>query len=406
MQPALRGGSERLSFQVADSGVGLNPGQIAKIFRPFEQADTSTTRRFGGTGLGLAITQRLARMLGGELCVESTVGEGSTFTITIDPGDVESVERIQDPKAAMAAILGQTLEREQNEQVVALNGRVLLAEDGLDNQRLISLRLSQAGAEVTIADNGRVAYNHAMEAWRQGTPFDCVLMDMQMPELDGYTATSMLREIGYRGPIIALTAHAMATDRDKCINAGCDDYATKPIMVHDLLKLVQNYMGRSLELWGNSIPQAPLPDDDSVTASMANNQPTEEVQTSDGTLGNCTIPEIAAIDAEGPGEPLVSTFADDPDIRELINMFVENLQAQSKKIVQALDNNSLDMIGRITHQLAGSAGGYGFPTVTTAAKTVETNINANADMPTLTGSIIELLRLCNRAQMVDLGDED
>ena len=139
---------------------------------------------------------------------------------------------------------------------------------------------------------------------------------------------------------------------------------------------------------------------------MAQKEPEEDVPTSDGSLGNSSIPEIAAIDKEDRGEPLVSTFADDPDIRELINMFVENLQAQSKKIVQALDSNSLDSIGRITHQLAGSAGGYGFPTVTTAAKAVENNVNANADMPTLTGSIIELLRLCNRAEMVDLGDED
>ena len=118
---------------------------------------------------------------------------------------------------------------------------MLLAEDGPDNQRLISFVLKKAGADVTLAVNGQVAYDLALAASNEGTPFDVILMDMQMPILDGYEATSKLREAGYSGAIIALTAHAMASDKEKCVNAGCDDYTTKPIDRTKLVALVDQY---------------------------------------------------------------------------------------------------------------------------------------------------------------------
>jgi CheY-like chemotaxis protein len=125
-----------------------------------------------------------------------------------------------------------------------LDCRILLAEDDLDNQRRISLLLKEAGAEVTVADNGQVAHGLALVARDEGTPFDVILMDMQMPVMDGYDATAKLRDAGHTAPIIALATHAMSTDRDKCLKAGCDDFTTKPIDQEKLISLVAEYASR------------------------------------------------------------------------------------------------------------------------------------------------------------------
>ncbi len=228
-----------LRFEVLDTGIGMTAKQQAKLFKPFSQADASTTRRFGGTGLGLTISKRLAQMLGGDIEARSTPEEGSSFSVTIDTGPLE--------ETAMIDPFGNPFQKHDRSipkpnALTALPGcRVLLAEDGLDNQRLISIVLRKAGAEVTIAPDGQAAFEQAMKALRQGQPYDVILMDMQMPELDGYQATRKLREQGYKGPIIALTAHAMAGDRDKCISAGCDDYATKPVQRRTLLEMIYQH---------------------------------------------------------------------------------------------------------------------------------------------------------------------
>mgnify|MGYP000998907908 CR=1 FL=1 len=138
-----------------------------------------------------------------------------------------------------------------------LRGRILLAEDGPDNQRLVSAILGKAGAEVTVAENGQVAIEEYLKARREGRPFDCLLMDMQMPVLDGYAAVRQLRQIGCDTPIIALTAHAMRGDCEKCLDAGCTDYACKPIQRHELLMLIARYLGSDAAVEGpsaNSLP--------------------------------------------------------------------------------------------------------------------------------------------------------
>ncbi len=240
-----------LSIEVVDTGIGMNEEQMARIFESFSQADSSMARRFGGTGLGLAISRRLARMLGGDITVSSSPGEGSTFTVRLSTGSLSNLRLIHPPTELCALKLDHA---EPAEPAIRLDGaRILLAEDGPDNQRLISFHLRKAGATVTIADNGRAAVEQAL-ASLDAAPFDLVLMDMQMPELDGYDATRFLRSSGYAGPIVAITAHAMIGDREKCLAAGCDDYTTKPIDRNALLTLIREQIPRARDA---SRPAAP-----------------------------------------------------------------------------------------------------------------------------------------------------
>jgi CheY-like chemotaxis protein len=234
---ALRmAGPERLAADVIDTGIGMTPEQIDRLFAPFTQADGSMARRFGGTGLGLSISRKLARLLGGDIHVRSRPGDGSVFTLNVETGPLSGVEMLENPKEAVS-------HRQAAATEGSITSRILLAEDGPDNQRLIAFMLGKAGAQVAIAGNGRVAVRMALEAWRTGSPFDVVLMDMQMPEMDGYAATRALREAGYEGPVIALTAHALSEDRDRCLAAGCNDFATKPIDRAALLAVCRRWAG-------------------------------------------------------------------------------------------------------------------------------------------------------------------
>jgi PAS domain S-box-containing protein len=237
-----------LRFEVTDTGIGMTPEQVAGLFRAFHQADASTTRKFGGTGLGLRISKSLAQLLGGDITVSSTPGKGSSFTFTIATGPIANVAmmvpgslQIRSPMAADAI----TSER-------PLAGvRVFFAEDGPDNQRLIAFHLRKAGADVRIFDNGLLAL-HAMTIdagphapLASPVPCDLLVTDMQMPEMDGYTLARALRSRGWRGPIVALTAHAMTGDAERCIASGCDAYATKPIDREKLIDVCRAAIDRA-----------------------------------------------------------------------------------------------------------------------------------------------------------------
>jgi signal transduction histidine kinase/AmiR/NasT family two-component response regulator len=248
-------GEPQLRFDVFDTGIGMSKEGIDGLFQPFTQIRSSLSGRIPGTGLGLAISQRLAELLGGTITVASVPGKGSTFSITIQTGPLDGVNMLEHPDVALP--LPETPERKIVKQSIKLHGRVLLAEDGPDNQRLIAFFLKRAGAEVTIADNGQVALDKVMEASANATlgqnegtaaPFDVILMDMQMPVLDGYEATRRLRQMGCTVPIIALTAYAMSTDRQKCLDVGCNDYAIKPISRDTLLETLAHYMRTQTEL--------------------------------------------------------------------------------------------------------------------------------------------------------------
>jgi signal transduction histidine kinase/ActR/RegA family two-component response regulator len=217
---ATRGESTTLRFEITDSGIGIPADKLSAIFDPFVQADSSITRRFGGTGLGLAISRSIAAALGGELTVSSQVGVGSKFTATIATGELTS---------PMGAEPASDMPHEKplcrDLAPADLTGiRILVVDDGATNRKLIKLLLSRRGAEIVTAENGAIALDQVA-----ARTFDIILMDMQMPVMDGYTAATELRGRGFTGPIAALTAHAMKGDREKCERAGCDDYITKPI---------------------------------------------------------------------------------------------------------------------------------------------------------------------------------
>ncbi|MBI5866420.1 MAG: response regulator [Planctomycetes bacterium] len=245
-----------LEFDVIDSGIGMTDAQTAGLFRPFTQADTSMARRFGGTGLGLTISARLAGLLGGGVKVLSTApGVGTTMRCTIATGLLEGVPMIDSPRLPIG------VEEEGGGPASAASGsahdaeplrdiHILLVEDGPDNQRLISHLLRRYGAKVEIADNGRVGVERIWNAVERDEPFDIVLMDMQMPIMDGYEASALLRGKGYRRPVIALTAHAMQGEMDKCIAAGCDGYLTKPVNKTQLVETILRHVrDHKASLW-------------------------------------------------------------------------------------------------------------------------------------------------------------
>ncbi|TVQ62339.1 MAG: PAS domain S-box protein [Phycisphaerales bacterium] len=232
----------RLCIAVVDTGVGMSEEQIGRLFNAFSQADDSVTRRYGGSGMGLHISKRLAAMIGGDITVASRLDLGSTFELTI-PITEQDLEHVVQP--GEGGVMDDQPEHEAPKPKPALppldGVRVLLAEDGIDNQRLIGHLLRKAGATVEVANHGADALEAFERARDEHAEPHVILMDMQMPEMDGYAATNALRLAGRLGPIIALTAHAMAGDRERCLAAGCDDYLTKPVDRRTLVETVARY---------------------------------------------------------------------------------------------------------------------------------------------------------------------
>ena len=226
-------GRKLIAFEVKDTGMGISPGAEKKLFEMFTQADTSTTRRFGGTGLGLALSRKLAKALGGNVILKSSIsGLGSTFLFTFD----DCPERREVPCEVAEKKKEFTISALTDGGLLLKNVRVLVVDDAPDNQLLIWHFLTKAGAQLDSAENGLDGYKKALNG-----NYDLVLMDVQMPLMDGYTATQKLREHGYRKPIIALTAHAMSEVRKKCLAAGYTDHLTKPINPKELISCIASY---------------------------------------------------------------------------------------------------------------------------------------------------------------------
>jgi signal transduction histidine kinase/ActR/RegA family two-component response regulator len=235
-----------IQFDVIDTGIGMTDQQMSRLFQRFSQVDTSPSRRYAGTGLGLVISKRLARMLGGDISVVSEPGAGSTFTLTIDRG-----EPFTDDATANAVINPSSAAPTPPAVVGPVKGdlaglRVLLAEDVPMNRTLFTMILTRLGATVTAVADGQQAIDAYTTAARDPLgPPDVVLMDMQMPVVDGYEATAQLRRAGVTTPIIALTAHARDSERATCIGAGCTDFITKPLDPAILVETIQRHVGAS-----------------------------------------------------------------------------------------------------------------------------------------------------------------
>lgn len=364
-----------MRFDVVDTGVGIATEHQASLFEAFVQEDGSTTRRFGGSGLGLAISQRLARHLGGDIRLQSEPGRGSLFSVEIDAGS-HSAERI----AGLEEVEVPSAARLSGEEASLPPCRILLVEDGKDNQKLIGSHLRRAGAVVTIADNGRVALTTIEQAQE---PFDIVLMDMQMPELDGYGAASELRKRGFETPIIALTAHAMSDDRQKCIQAGCTDYLTKPIDRIAMIETLTRYLS----------PQVKFP---------PANQPPSGIF-SPGATAHSEPFSAKIFKMPNPTDMLISEFQSDPDMVELITDFTRGLSESVAVLLSALKDGRTADIGRRAHQLKGSGGGFGFPKITDAAAATESAVKTgSAD---LAEKVQALVDVCRSVRGYDLNAE-
>jgi CheY-like chemotaxis protein len=236
ISPAEPGAPIELEFLVEDTGIGIAADKQANLFKLFTQADTSTTRKYGGTGLGLVLSRQLAQIMGGSLeLVRSEPGVGSAFLLRL-PGGV--FERLWDSNRSVER------SRSQQDTDRAIEGslprcRILLVEDSVDNQVLISRYLKKAGAEVKIAADGAEAIEKA-----QTEEFDVILMDIQMPRVDGHEATRRLRDLGYQVPIIALTAHAFKEERDRALQGGFNGYLTKPVSRQTLVKTLSQVVSQ------------------------------------------------------------------------------------------------------------------------------------------------------------------
>ena len=241
--PALNPDSvptSEVRFLVEDTGIGLTPEEANRLFEPFGQADTSTRRKYGGTGLGLAISKQLAQSLGGDvILLKSEPGQGSTFEVKVRlqrEDEVSTAARVELEKEAKSnAKVGAHSNGKSFANAAGtlrnLEGkRILIVDDVADNRTLMERYLRPSGVQVGFASGGQEALDSAKE-----TDWDAILMDIQMPNMDGYEATSRLRQLGYERPIIALTAHAMREELQQCLNAGCNETMTKPVARKDLL---------------------------------------------------------------------------------------------------------------------------------------------------------------------------
>jgi PAS domain S-box-containing protein len=332
-------GAPRLLIDVKDSGVGIPADKLEAVFEPFTQAESSTTRRFGGTGLGLTISRRFARAMGGDIVVTSELGKGSTFHISIDPGPLDGIPMLA-PEA-----LWQDTERPQavtSTRWTFPPKLVLVVDDGNENRELARLVLEETGLKVMEAENGQVALD--LVAQHQ---FDIILMDMQMPVMDGVTATRKLRDMGVTIPVLALTANAMKGFEAILDEAGFTGFHTKPLNIDSLLDdLGQRLGGQREEVHETPPPASEIPPAD----TKAPLEFKTEAQPAD-------IPPGAPDDV---GAPMVSRLAQHPKLRNVVRKFIEQFPAKLVAMDEALAQHNLAELALLAHWLKGAGGSVGF----------------------------------------------
>ena len=324
--------NERLVLSLFDSGQGISDEQARRVFQPFTQGDDSLGRSHNGLGLGLPLARRLTQHLGDDLLLESHPGTGSLFTATIATGPLTTLDdnlRLDLPDLVADLAMADPV----IPAIPQLIGRILLAEDNEYNQTLITYHLVKTNAEVTVAGNGEEAFSLAMEQ-----DFQLILMDMQMPIMGGLEATQMLRASLYPGPIVALTAHGQSYHRQEALDAGCDDFLTKPVDWEMLYQVIARYLPPAV---ANALPASPLP-------------------------------------------------CHDDGIAPLVARFLTDLPVTLAQMNCAHEEGDLPQLAGLAHQIKGIAASLGYPALGAIARTLEAAARAGDGL----ASAAALAELC------------
>jgi len=341
-----------IRFDVEDTGIGIPDDRQAAIFESFTQVDGSTTRKYGGTGLGLTVTKQLAELLGGELALTSETGKGSTFSLIIPTG----VDIIGSPLLDRSSALNQGVDESRKADTTMFSGKVLVAEDVKGNQKLMQLMLSKLGLEVTIAEDGIQAVEKA-----SSQPFDLILMDMQMPHMNGYDATTLLKRQGYKAPIVALTANAMKGDDRKCMEAGCDGYLAKPIDRRELPRILAKYLSSSQEVTNTAIDLGSSLPHESKPPRIERNVPQapsdEPIDSNVSTIINW--------------DQLLDKLGDEETIREIMPAYIKDIKEHFEKLVQAVEAGDCAAITSHAHAIKGVGRNLGVEQLTDVAYQME-----------------------------------
>jgi PAS domain S-box-containing protein len=321
-----------LRLSVVDTGIGIPPEKHRMIFEPFTQADGSTTRKYGGTGLGLSICSGLVELMGGRIWVESEPGQGSAFHFTVP---LELAQTNQ-PAPSLCAMEGLSNQERSNPDRVKRKLRILVAEDNSVNQRLAARLLEREGHSVTIAGSGQEALELFERHRREHSQFDLILMDVQMPDMDGLQATARIREnergSGHRVPIVAMTAQAAESDRVRCLEAGMDAYVTKPVHVPDLMRMIETV-----------VPQSVVPGGNSMNGNVTSEELSVEAQLQQ-------LDESLALSRVGGDVEL---------LKEVVELFLDDYPSTFEKIKGAVASRDATALEHHAHSLKGSVSTFG-----------------------------------------------